>query len=104
MIEGTSAITLNGAAGITLDPSGTLYGTTGSGGAFDWGTVFSANEDGSNEQTLYSFCSDSGNSNCADGRVPFPETVTSDGAGHIFGTTNSGGINSSAGTIFELTP
>ncbi len=90
-------------AGIARDPAtGIFYGTTGGGGDHAWGTVF--RYAAGSETPLYSFCADAGNSSCADGRVPFPQTVTPDGQGHLFGTTNSGGIHSGNGTLFEIDP
>ena len=76
---------------------GTLYGTTGYGGAAGQGTIFKITPSGS-MSTLYSFCS---LANCADGEaasslLPGPD-------GNLYGTTAYGGTFG-AGTIFQLTP
>ncbi len=51
------------------------------------------------ETVLYSFCSQP---NCSDGASP-QSSLTFDGAGNLYGTTNGGGTFG-AGTVFELTP
>lgn len=51
------------------------------------------------ETVLYNFCSDP---SCADGVSP-TSSLTADGKGNYYGTTNSGGA-SEAGTVFELSP
>ncbi|HTR23471.1 MAG TPA: choice-of-anchor tandem repeat GloVer-containing protein [Terriglobales bacterium] len=50
---------------------------------------------------LYTFCSQT---NCADGAVPNPNLAI-DGAGNLYGTTQSGGVNgASVGVAFEISP
>jgi len=86
-------------AGLILDTSGNLYGTTPQGGAFGDGVVFklTKNSDGSwTESVLYSFAGGT------DGATPYAE-VTFDASGNLYGTTYSGGA-SSAGTVFQLAP
>jgi len=86
-------------AGLILDTSGNLYGTTPQGGAFGDGVVFklTKNSDGSwTEGVLYSFAGGT------DGATPYAE-VTFDASGNLYGTTYSGGA-SSAGTVFQLVP
>lgn len=86
-------------AGLILDPSGNLYGTTPQGGAFGDGVVFklTKNSDGSwTESVLYSFAGGT------DGATPYAE-MTFDTSGNLYGTTRYGGT-SSAGTVFQLAP
>jgi uncharacterized repeat protein (TIGR03803 family) len=91
---------------LIFDVAGNLYGTTGSGGAYQpacggsaCGTVFelSPNGDGTwTETVLHSF------GNGSDGREPVAGVVM-DGAGDLYGTTFLGGMGHS-GTVFELKP
>jgi len=87
-------------AGVIFDSKGNLYGTTESGGANGFGTVFelSSNGDGTwSEQILYSFgASDS------DGTVP-KAGLALDSLGNLYGTTYDGG-QYNGGTVFELSP
>jgi uncharacterized repeat protein (TIGR03803 family) len=84
-------------AGLIMDSSGNLYGTTEEGGASNAGTVFElANSSGTyTEKVLYSF---SGGS--TDGQNPASD-VTMDASGNFYGTTEAGGA-SNGGTVFEL--
>ena len=82
---------------------GALYGTTQQGGAYTnqygvgHGTVFRINKDGSGYAVLYNF-----GSTTSDGSQPQAGLMQgSDGA--FYGTTVSGGFNSS-GTLFKLWP
>jgi uncharacterized repeat protein (TIGR03803 family) len=96
-------------AGLIMDKSGHLYGTSsgGGGGANCYpeacGTVFELTPNAAKtkwkETVLHSFCSERG---CADGETPEAGLIT-DGSGHIYGTTESGGTRG-FGTVFELTP
>src|SRR5579859_4731237 len=96
-------------SGVTFDSIGNMYGTTSSGGAQGYGTVFELMP-GSNgtwsETVLYSFCSVSG---CADGAEPGGGVIV-DRAGNLYGTTGGGGTYGSdcggvgCGTVFELMP
>jgi len=86
-------------AGLILDTSGNLYGTTPQGGAFGNGVVFklTKNSDGSwTESVLHAFAGGT------DGATPYAE-VTFDTSGNLYGTTQYGGA-SSAGTVFQLAP
>ena len=89
------------AASLTIDASGNLFGTTGNGGANDFGTVFELSKSGSNYSStptvLASFTNTTGN---ALGRFP-QASVTLDAAGNLFGTTRFGGA-SGDGTVFEI--
>ena len=83
----------NPQAGLILDGSGNLYGTTERGGAFGYGTVFELTPGSGTITTLASF-------NGNDGANPFAGLVM-DGSGNLYGTTYGGGA-SSDGTVFEL--
>jgi len=91
----------NGSSGtLALDGRGDLYGTTTSGGAYGYGTVFelSPQADGEwAETTLYNFSGGPG-----DGFDPSGGLVV-DAAGNLYGVTTWGGLYD-GGTIFELTP
>ncbi len=80
-------------AGVTRDRAGNLYGTTALGGRANRGVVFKVDTEGQ-ETVLYSFTGG------ADGAVP-EANVVGDGAGNLYGTTNSGGA-SNAGVVFRL--
>jgi len=90
-------------AGLVLDAAGNLYGTTTAGGTglFDCptgcGTVFKVDTAG-NETVLHSFGETS-----SDGEGPFYGYLVRDGAGNLYGTTDSGGTHGS-GTIFRVSP
>ena len=93
--------------GIVRDKKGNIYGTTSSGGAYGFGTVFKVSpvsviNDVYNETTLYSFTGG------ADGGGPTAGLVF-DAQGDLYGTTYSGGVNTGGcgaiygcGTVFEL--
>jgi uncharacterized repeat protein (TIGR03803 family) len=95
-------------AGLIMDGTGNLFGTTAGGGASGYGTIFelacasynasahSCKSFSSADSALYSFTESEG-----DGAVP-EAGLTRDGAGNLFGTTGGGGTLSSDGTIFEL--
>jgi uncharacterized repeat protein (TIGR03803 family) len=80
-------------AGLLRDNAGNLYGTTSSGGASSFGTVFKLDTTGK-ETVLYSFAGS------PDGEHPYAGLVQ-DAAGDLYGTTSSGGA-SSLGTVFKL--
>ncbi|MGA2369028.1 MAG: choice-of-anchor tandem repeat GloVer-containing protein [Candidatus Korobacteraceae bacterium] len=83
---------------LTFDSAGNIYGTTGSGGAHNSGTVFQLTHSGSNwtESVLYSFTGGD------DGGVP-DNGVAFDSAGNLYGTAAYGGSFGS-GTVYELSP
>lgn len=91
-------------AGLTIDPSGNLYGTTTlGGGKWGRGIVFELTPRAGGkwtEKLLYSFCHDY---TCTDGAYPESQLVF-DTAGNLYGTTNGGGLCFSCGTVFQLTP
>jgi uncharacterized repeat protein (TIGR03803 family) len=85
-------------AGLVQATNGNLYGTTSSGGANGYGTVFKISPSGT-LTTLYSFCSTSG---CTDGESPYAGLVQATN-GNLYGTTSYGGANN-LGTVFRITP
>ena len=96
-------------AGLVMDSSGDLYGTTAYGGAYGRGSVFELTPNsagGYNYQVVYSFGSGQ------DGATPSSSLII-DGSGNLYGTTVSGGNTPSAcsstipagcGTVFMLSP
>lgn len=89
---------VNPVAGVTLDASGNLYGTTPSGGDFGVGTIYKLTRAGSNftESILYSF------QGLDDGQNPVGGVIL-DTAGNLYGTTFDGGVNG-GGTVYQLSP
>ncbi|MGO9863446.1 MAG: choice-of-anchor tandem repeat GloVer-containing protein, partial [Terriglobales bacterium] len=86
-------------AGLILDKSGTLYGTTIYGGDGNSGTVFELSPNPGNpwvERVIYRFFE------VQNGGQPYAGLVF-DKAGNLWGTTGGGGV-SFTGVIFELTP
>ncbi len=81
----------NGA--VVLDPEGNVYGTTSSGGAFGYGTVFQVSPEGQ-ETILYAFPGGS------EGGYPTIGPVM-DAAGNLYGAT---GFEGSDGVLFQLNP
>ena len=94
-------------SGLIMDGAGNLFEATGTGGASDNGSVIElacTSYDASSRScatysttniVLYSFTGSGG-----DGATPHA-TLSLDGAGNLFGTTQYGGI-SDGGTVFEL--
>jgi uncharacterized repeat protein (TIGR03803 family) len=82
-------------SGVIRDSAGNLYGTTYSGGANGWGTVYEVDTAG-NETVLYSF------SGGADGGNPYAGLL-GDSSGNLYGTTSSGGTGG-GGVVFKLQP
>ncbi|HZK82449.1 MAG TPA: choice-of-anchor tandem repeat GloVer-containing protein, partial [Humisphaera sp.] len=83
----------NPQAGITLDSSGDLFGTTSAGGGFGDGAIFEILQGTSAIVTIATF-------NGANGATPLA-TLTLDSGGDLFGTTEFGGANN-VGTVFEI--
>jgi uncharacterized repeat protein (TIGR03803 family) len=95
-------------AGIVIDESGNLYGTTIGGGTYGeggplkgYGTVYEIDSSG-NESVLYSFTGQT------DGAYPFASLIL-DAQGNLYGTTSQGGdLNCQppygCGTVFKLNP
>jgi uncharacterized repeat protein (TIGR03803 family) len=87
-------------AGLIMDKTGNLYGTTDAGGGgpncdAGCGTVFKIAPDGT-ESVLYSFQGGS------DGELPRSGLIA-DGAGNLYGTTEAGG-SQTLGTVFKVAP
>jgi len=90
--------------GLVQAINGNFYGTTGSGGTYNMGTVFQITP-GGRLTPLYSFCTQP---NCTDGTSPSaPLLQGSDG--NLYGTTVGGGASSPStcvygcGTVFKIT-
>jgi uncharacterized repeat protein (TIGR03803 family) len=80
-------------SGLIGDVNGNLYGTTRSGGAYNYGTLFKIEKSGA-ESVLYSFTGE------ADGAGPAGNLLL-DAEGNIYGTATGGG-SGGAGTVFKL--
>jgi uncharacterized repeat protein (TIGR03803 family) len=95
----STLVSLNGTngslpfAGVVMDCSGNLFGTTNTGGANGDGTVFEISHATGVITTLASF-------NGANGDNPQAGAVL-DSSGNLFGTTHIGGANG-YGTVFEV--
>ena len=87
---------------LTMDAAGNLYGTTESGGAYNFGSVFklTPGNGGWTYTSLHDFCA--GGSPCSDGALPHGG-VAFDSQGNLYGTTAEGGTSNS-GVIWEITP
>ena len=88
---------------LLLAPSGTLYGTTFSGGAQFWGTVFAIAPGASSwqENVVYSF------TDGTDGATPLDANVLFDAAGNAYTMAYQGGIvqgcsGAGCGTVVEI--
>jgi uncharacterized repeat protein (TIGR03803 family) len=81
-------------AGLIADAAGNLYGTTSAGGANGHGTVFKVATGTHALSTLVNF-------NGINGSSPRGDLIA-DAAGNLFGTTYEGGVNTNAGTVFEV--
>jgi uncharacterized repeat protein (TIGR03803 family) len=79
---------------LMIDPTGNLYGTTGSGGTLNTGTIFKLAKK-SNLTTIYEF---TGN---PDGVAP-SGMLLRDSSDDIYGTTIGGGGTAYAGTVYRL--
>jgi uncharacterized repeat protein (TIGR03803 family) len=102
----------NPVAGLIMDGSGNLYGTTESGGSSancpassntgspGCGTIFKLGTNGNNFTVLHSF-------NRTDGSFP-SGALLRDASGNLYGTTEEGGSSSNCfgncGTVFEMSP
>jgi len=87
-----------GAAALTMDSQGNLYGTTFGNGAHNWGTVFklSPSENGWVYTDLHDFTGGD------DGGVPWSDVLI-DTQGNLYGTASAGGAYH-GGTVWEITP
>jgi uncharacterized repeat protein (TIGR03803 family) len=84
-------------AGLIMDSSGDLFGTTSGGGATGVGTVFELTK-GASSYTFSSLVA----FNRTNGRTPFGGVLL-DSGGNLYGTTASGGSPSFDGNVFRLT-
>jgi len=108
----TSALCPDGSypqAGLVIDQSGNLYGTTLQGGSEQSGTVFELSPPSLpggawTETVLHSFCT---HYSCTDGYFPYSKLVLRDD-GALYGTASAGGSSTNCrggcGTVFQLTP
>jgi uncharacterized repeat protein (TIGR03803 family) len=80
-------------AGLVIDSSGNLWGTTWLGGTHNHGTVFEIS--GGTESVVYSFAGGT-----SDGANPYAGLVI-DSSGNLWGTTYQGGAHSD-GTVYEI--
>jgi uncharacterized repeat protein (TIGR03803 family) len=87
--------------GLVLDREGNIYGTTETGGTFNYGTVFKLDIAG-NETVIHSFA---GPPN--DGEQPFSGLIR-DAHGDLYGTTSEGGLGNcfgyGCGTVYKISP
>jgi uncharacterized repeat protein (TIGR03803 family) len=81
-------------ANLNLDQQGNIYGTTNSGGAPNFGTIFKLNASG-NETLLHNFGKE--------GDGAHPSGLIIDASGNLYGTTYQGG-KYNYGSVFELVP
>lgn len=85
--------------GLVQGANGNFYGTTISGGAYSYGTVFEVSAATGTLTTLYSFCAEG--YPCPDGDGPIGQLIQATD-GNFYGTTTYGGTNND-GTIFKIT-
>jgi uncharacterized repeat protein (TIGR03803 family) len=84
-------------AGLVLDGSGNLYGTTLLGGTSDIGTVFKLTTSGTGFAVVHSFAG-----GVSDGQSPRSPLIF-DGSGLLYGTTvNGGAAGLGQGTVFRM--
>ncbi len=86
--------------GLHLDEkTGTLYGTTQSGGSLGFGTVFQLADNGGSwvETVLHSF------GNHGDGAYPYARPAEDPNTGYLYGTTAYGGAYD-GGTVYQIAP
>ncbi len=90
-------------AGVVLDASGNLYGTTASGGAYEQGTVYELSAGANHHWTYHMLHNFTG---LSDGGVPYGGVIL-DAAGNLYGMASQGGGSSAnctygCGVVFEL--
>ena len=88
----------HGPSSLIFDPAGNLYGTTGEGGLYGYGTVFRLTptvKGGWKETVLHSFRNHQGANPCAG--------LVLDAQGNLYGTTKGDG-STTFGSVFEITP
>ena len=89
-------------AGVTLDASGNIFGTTMEGGQFKQGVAYELADSGGTwaYSDVHDFCA---SKKCHDGAVP-TNALVSDTVGNFYGTASAGGEHRNAGLIFKLAP
>jgi uncharacterized repeat protein (TIGR03803 family) len=90
------------AAGVVVDSSGNLYGTTQQGGAYNYGTVFELLPASGGVWSIKILHSFDQSAKTRDGWGPLAGLVR-DSSGNLYGTTEFGGDHG-AGTVFEVSP
>ncbi len=85
-------------AGLVMDSSGNLYGTTKAGGAFGDGAIFEVPQGSSTLATLASFTAANGPN---PGSPPPGGALIVDSSGNLYGISSGGGVFND-GTVFEL--
>jgi uncharacterized repeat protein (TIGR03803 family) len=87
----------NPSGGLTVGPGGLLYGTTGFGGAYGYGTVFAISPKGASVSysTIHSFGAP------GDGAEPYQGRLVSSGS-YLYGMTESGGTSNGFGVVYEM--
>ena len=83
------------AAGMILDGSGNLFGTTQFGGSSNVGTIFTITTGGTGFATVHNF-----SGGTSDGSTPLAALLL-DSSGYLYGTTQIGGAFNS-GTVFKV--
>jgi uncharacterized repeat protein (TIGR03803 family) len=96
---GTCIDGANPQGGLALGTDGNFYGTTWTGGANNWGSIFKITPTGK-LTTVYSFCTLG--PPCADGGSP-ASTLVQASDGDFYGTTRNGGT-AGRGAVFKVTP
>ncbi len=81
---------------LAIDSLGNVYGSTGNGGKYGFGSVFEMTQAGL--VTLYAFDPFDG----SDGEAPYGG-VTRDSAGNLYGTTLAGGLGN-GGIVYKIDP
>jgi uncharacterized repeat protein (TIGR03803 family) len=105
--DGISSVPSSSGAGpsgnLSLDASGTIYGTTAAGGEFAQGTVYSLTSSGTLTY-LANFGDDYSDPNLVEGAGPQNPYggVIRDASGTLYGTSFAGGGPNGFGTIFSL--
>lgn len=94
LVDFSSAPNGNFPYGSLISDGTYLYGTTGTGGSYDLGSVFKVKTDGTDYQVIHSFSG-------IDGQLPHDNLVFL--GGFMYGLTMLGGTNN-LGTIFRLNP
>jgi uncharacterized repeat protein (TIGR03803 family) len=93
-------------APLSMDASGNLYGTTYSGGAYLYGSIFklTPSNDGWTLTDLHDFCASG--PPCSDGAYPYSNVIF-DSQGNLYGTASQGGTgcrSGQCGVVWEITP